>query len=122
MVQRNPILDFVSHAILILGVAIVFFPIYVTFIGSTQTAEQISSANPISLVPGDNIVESYRFALLGGKTPVTSARRASPSLWEAPAWGWKRTMSTSWSGSPTVTQRKPSLATSLLTSRPRPSR
>ena len=68
MVQRNPVLDFVSHLILILGVAIVFFPIYVTFIGSTQTAQQIASSNPISLVPGDNIVESYRFALFGGKT------------------------------------------------------
>lgn len=68
MVQRNPVLDFFSHLILILGVAIVFFPIYVTFIGSTQTAQQISSSNPISLIPGDNIVESYRFALFGGKT------------------------------------------------------
>jgi len=68
MIQRNPILDFISHAILILGVVIVFFPIYVTFIGSTQTAEQILSSNPISLLPGSNIVESYRFALFGGKT------------------------------------------------------
>jgi sn-glycerol 3-phosphate transport system permease protein len=68
MVQRNPILDFFTHLILILGVVIVFFPIYVTFIGSTQTAQQISSSNPISLLPGNNIVESYRFALFGGKT------------------------------------------------------
>lgn len=68
MVQRNPVLDFVSHLVLILGVAIVFFPIYVTFIGSTQTAQQISSSNPISLIPGDNMLESYRFALFGGKT------------------------------------------------------
>ena len=68
MIERHPILDFVSHTILILGVVIVFFPIYVTFIGSTQTAEQIMSSNPISLLPGTNIVESYRFALFGGKT------------------------------------------------------
>ena len=68
MIQRNPILDFISHAILVLGVVVVFFPIYVTFIGSTQTAQEISSANPISLLPGTNIVESYRFALFGGKT------------------------------------------------------
>jgi sn-glycerol 3-phosphate transport system permease protein len=68
MVQRNPILDFFSHLILIIGVVVVFFPIYVTFIGSTQTAQQISSANPISLVPGTNMLESYRFALFGGKT------------------------------------------------------
>jgi sn-glycerol 3-phosphate transport system permease protein len=68
MVQRTPILDFFTHLILALGVVIVFFPIYVTFIGSTQTADQISTANPISLLPGTNIVESYRFALFGGKT------------------------------------------------------
>ncbi|MBI5275520.1 MAG: sn-glycerol-3-phosphate ABC transporter permease UgpE [Burkholderiales bacterium] len=68
MVQRTPILDFFTHLILAIGVVLVFFPIYVTFIGSTQTAQQISSANPISLLPGSNIVESYRFALFGGKT------------------------------------------------------
>jgi sn-glycerol 3-phosphate transport system permease protein len=68
MVQRTPILDFFTHLILALGVVIVFFPIYVTFIGSTQTVQQISTANPISLLPGSNIVESYRFALFGGKT------------------------------------------------------
>ncbi|WP_332775094.1 sn-glycerol-3-phosphate ABC transporter permease UgpE [Polaromonas sp.] len=68
MIQRNPILDFFSHVILIVGVLIVFFPIYVTFIGSTQTAQQISSSNPISLLPGSNMLESYRLALFGGKT------------------------------------------------------
>ncbi len=78
MIQRNPILDFISHAILILGVVIVFFPIYVTFIGSTQTAEQILSSNPISLLPGNNIVESYRFALFGGKTEAGAS--VAPAL------------------------------------------
>jgi sn-glycerol 3-phosphate transport system permease protein len=68
MVQRTPILDFFTHLILAIGVVIVFFPIYVTFIGSTQTAQQISTANPISLLPGTNMLESYRFALFGGKT------------------------------------------------------
>jgi len=59
MVQRTPILDFFSHLILVIGVIVVFFPIYVTFIGSTQTAQQISSSNPISLLPGTNIVAGY---------------------------------------------------------------
>src|SRR6185436_20405426 len=68
MVQRTPILDFFAHLILILGVVVVFFPIYVTFIGSTQTAQQIASSNPTSLLPGSNFIESYRFALFGGKT------------------------------------------------------
>ena len=68
MIERRPILTFISHLLLVIGVAIVFFPIYVTFIGSTQTAEQISSSSPISLLPGTNMLESYRFALFGGKT------------------------------------------------------
>ena len=68
MIERRPILDFFSHLILIIGVVVIFFPIYVTFVGSTQTAQQISTANPISLLPGSNFFESYSFALFGGKT------------------------------------------------------
>ena len=68
MIQRNPILNVVSHLVLIVGVLVVVFPVFVAFIGSTQTAEQIASSNPISLIPGNNIVESYRLALFGGKT------------------------------------------------------
>jgi sn-glycerol 3-phosphate transport system permease protein len=78
MVQRNPILDFFTHLILVLGVVIVFFPIYVTFIGSTQTAQQIASSNPISLLPGNNFLESYRFALFGGKTEAGAS--VAPAL------------------------------------------
>ena len=51
---------------LILGVAIVAFPVYVTFIASTQTAEQIVQNVPMSLLPGGNMLESYRLALFGG--------------------------------------------------------
>jgi sn-glycerol 3-phosphate transport system permease protein len=81
MIQRNPILDFFSHLILILGVVVVFFPIYVTFIGSTQTAQQIQSSNPISLLPGSNFVESYRLALFGGKTEAgASIGAAAPMM------------------------------------------
>jgi sn-glycerol 3-phosphate transport system permease protein len=78
MVQRNPVLDFFTHLILVLGVVIVFFPIYVTFIGSTQTAQQIASSNPISLLPGNNFLESYRFALFGGKTEAGAS--VAPAL------------------------------------------
>jgi len=78
MIQRTPILNFFSHLILILGVVIVFFPIYVTFIGSTQTAEQIMTSNPISLLPGNNFLESYRFALFGGKAEAGAS--VSPAL------------------------------------------
>ena len=81
MIERRPVLDFFSHVILILGVIVVFFPIYVTFIGSTQTAQQIQSSNPISLLPGSNFLESYRFALFGGKTEAgASIGAAAPMM------------------------------------------
>ena len=68
MIQRNPVLDFFSHAILVLGVVLVFFPIVVALIVSSQSPEQIAASNPITLVPGSHLVESYRLALFGGKT------------------------------------------------------
>jgi sn-glycerol 3-phosphate transport system permease protein len=80
MIERRPFLTFLSHVILMIGVLIVFFPIYVTFIGSTQTAQEISSSNPISLVPGNNFWESYRLALFGGKTQAGATIAAAAPM------------------------------------------
>ena len=41
MVERRPGLTILSHAVLILGVLAVAFPIYVTFVASTLTLEEI---------------------------------------------------------------------------------
>jgi sn-glycerol 3-phosphate transport system permease protein len=82
MIERRPWLDILAHAILILGVLVVVFPVLVTFIGSTQTAEQIASSNPLSLVPGSNFLESYRLALFGGKTfSGSTIAPVAPMLW-----------------------------------------
>ena len=67
MVERRPVLDFVAHAVLIVGVCIIAFPVYLAFVASTQTAAQIASSHPMSLMPGDNVAHSYRLALWGGK-------------------------------------------------------
>jgi len=68
MVERRPVLDVVTHVVLIVGVLIVAFPVYLAFIASTQSAEQIASSHPLSLLPGSHLAESYRLALFGGKT------------------------------------------------------
>jgi sn-glycerol 3-phosphate transport system permease protein len=68
MVERRPVLDVVTHVVLIVGVLIVAFPVYLAFIASTQSAEQIASSHPLSLMPGSHLAESYRLALFGGKT------------------------------------------------------
>jgi sn-glycerol 3-phosphate transport system permease protein len=72
MVENRPVANALSHLVLLLGVLIVAFPVYITFIASTQTAEQIVQNVPMSLLPGDNIVNSYRLALLGGQTEYGS--------------------------------------------------
>ena len=72
MVENRPIANAISHLVLVLGVLIVAFPVYITFIASTQTAEQIVQNVPMSLLPGTNIVNSYKLALLGGVTEYGS--------------------------------------------------
>ena len=65
MVERNTVLTFVAHAVMILGVLVVAFPLYLAFIASTHTAQEIVQA-PMPLLPGNYLWETYRKALLGG--------------------------------------------------------
>ncbi|MGE4330937.1 sn-glycerol-3-phosphate ABC transporter permease UgpE [Diaphorobacter sp.] len=64
MIDRNPWLDFVSHAVLILGVAIVAFPLYLALIASTHTAADIVQS-PMPLLPGVHMWSNYQAALFG---------------------------------------------------------
>jgi sn-glycerol 3-phosphate transport system permease protein len=68
MVENRPIATAISHLVLVLGVLIVAFPVYITFIASTQTAEQIVQNVPMSLLPGSNMLTTYKLALFGGQT------------------------------------------------------
>jgi sn-glycerol 3-phosphate transport system permease protein len=65
MIENRPWLTFFTHAVLWIGVAIVAFPVYVTFVASTLTAEDILAA-PMPLVPGGRLVENYYEALVSG--------------------------------------------------------
>jgi sn-glycerol 3-phosphate transport system permease protein len=81
MIQNRPIATALAHITLIIGVLVVMFPVYLTFIASTQTATQIVQNVPMSLLPGDNIVNSYKFALFGGVTEYgTRVPAAAPML------------------------------------------
>ena len=64
MVERRPYLRVLTHLVLILGVAIVAFPLYLTFVASTHTTDTIIHA-PMPLLPGDNLVKSYTDAWNG---------------------------------------------------------
>ena len=72
MIERRPLLDLVSHAVLIGGALIIAFPLYVAFIASTQTLEQVMQM-PMSLLPGDQLVENYTQVLTAGSTKGSKA-------------------------------------------------
>lgn len=72
MVERRPALTLLAHLTLIIGVLIVAFPVYLTFVASTQTAEQIAQSRPLSLIPGDHMLETWKLALFGGETSAGS--------------------------------------------------
>ena len=65
MVENRPWLTAMAHAILILGIAIVVFPIYTTFIASTHTLETVMRP-PLPLLPGSHFLDNYTNALFHG--------------------------------------------------------
>lgn len=68
MVEHRPWLTFFTHAVLVLGVLIVAFPIYVTFVASTHTIDEIATSFP--LLPGSHLIENYSRALAVGPRDV----------------------------------------------------
>jgi sn-glycerol 3-phosphate transport system permease protein len=72
MVENRPWLTLFSHAILIAGVVVVAFPLYVTFVASTLTLEEILSV-PMPLLPGNQLVTNYSQVLAGGSTKGSGA-------------------------------------------------
>jgi sn-glycerol 3-phosphate transport system permease protein len=72
MVEDRPWLTFFAHAVLIAGVVVVAFPIYVTFVASTLTLDQIVTV-PMPLVPGDQLLANYAQVLASGTTGGSQA-------------------------------------------------
>ncbi len=72
MVENRPWLTVITHAVLLLGVAAVAFPLYVTFVASTLRLEEIMSV-PMPLVPGDQFLANYSQVLAAGGTTGSKA-------------------------------------------------
>jgi sn-glycerol 3-phosphate transport system permease protein len=72
MVERRPGLTFLAHAVLILGVIVVAFPLYVTFIASTRTLDEIVAV-PMPLTPGGHMLDNYAQVLKSGSTRGSAA-------------------------------------------------
>jgi sn-glycerol 3-phosphate transport system permease protein len=65
MVENRPFLDFLAHLVLIIGVAIVAFPVWIALVASTHEPTTFLSG-VVPLWFGSNLTESYTTMLSAG--------------------------------------------------------
>jgi sn-glycerol 3-phosphate transport system permease protein len=70
MVERRRFGDFIPHLVLLIGVAIVAFPVYLCFVGSTLPQATIANGE-MTLAPGPLFVETYWRTLFVGTSGTT---------------------------------------------------
>ncbi|WP_299027621.1 sn-glycerol-3-phosphate ABC transporter permease UgpE [uncultured Sulfitobacter sp.] len=72
MVEKRGSGLWLTHVVMILGVLVIFFPIWLAFVASTVTQADIVKP-PMPLWPGDQFVENYSRALFDGvNVPVAT--------------------------------------------------
>ncbi|SHH13481.1 carbohydrate ABC transporter membrane protein 2, CUT1 family [Cognatiyoonia sediminum] len=72
MVEKRGLGIWMTHAFMILGVLVIFFPIWLAFVASTVTQPEIVKP-PMPLWPGDQFWENYSRALFSGvNVPVAT--------------------------------------------------
>ena len=83
MVENRPALTVFSHTILILGVAILILPIWVTFVASTHRAEDLMTA-PIPMWPGSELWANYTAVLWEGlDNPTAGGVPVGQMMWNS---------------------------------------
>ena len=65
MVENRPWLTYLTHVMLVVGVLIMAFPIYLTFVASTHTLPELLQ-RPMPVLPGSHFIENYSTALTSG--------------------------------------------------------
>ena len=71
MVENRPFLTVLSHLVVLLGVIIIAFPVWMTFVASTHS-QQTMLQSPIPLLPGPHLIENYTKVLTEGYGRVGS--------------------------------------------------
>jgi sn-glycerol 3-phosphate transport system permease protein len=72
MVENRRWLDILCHAVLVAGVALIAFPLYITFVASTLTHEEILRV-PMPLLPGEHFWANYSQVLSAGSNTAAAA-------------------------------------------------
>ncbi len=76
MIENRPWVTIIAHATLILGVILVAFPVWITFVAASHDQVRITQV-PLPLLPGDQFFVNLKSALLKG---VGNAREQSVAL------------------------------------------
>ncbi|GAK55531.1 SN-glycerol-3-phosphate ABC transporter, permease protein [Candidatus Vecturithrix granuli] len=80
MVENRPWLTFFTHIVLLLGILIMFFPIYLAFVASTHTLADILKT-PMPLLPGSHLWENYSRAFVEGSKELGAP--VSTMMWNS---------------------------------------
>ena len=71
MVENRPWLTVLSHAIVLLGVLVIVFPVWMTFVASTHDQTTMMRP-PVPLLPGPYLIDNYTKVLVDGYGRVGS--------------------------------------------------
>jgi sn-glycerol 3-phosphate transport system permease protein len=72
MIENRPWLTFFCHALLIISVIVIAFPLYIAFVASTHTAERMFEL-PLPLLPGREMLHNYVTVLTEGVAGASTA-------------------------------------------------
>ena len=64
MIENRPILDFITHLVLIAGILIIAFPIWVMFVGASHDGVRMLQV-PVPMLPGDQFFINLKTTILG---------------------------------------------------------
>ena len=74
MVENRPIMTFITHLVLVLGVAMIALPIWITLVAASHDEIRMLQA-PIPMLPGTHFIDNLKQTLWGAglsgdQTPV----------------------------------------------------
>jgi sn-glycerol 3-phosphate transport system permease protein len=72
VIERRPLLTLVRHVVLLGVIAVVMFPVYVAFVASTLSFDEVLHV-PMRLWPGRHLLENYAAVIAHGSTKGSSA-------------------------------------------------
>lgn len=81
MVENRPWANFFAHTVLIIGVALVIFPVYIALVASTQAPGDLLRGT-MPLLPGSHGIENYKLMWQSGVSTANSPP-AAKMLWNS---------------------------------------